>query len=424
MPGLSSVGDRHMSDSTSTTAQGWVYLIVNDLIPDRVKIGFTKRDPIDRAYELISTGTTGTFVVIYQALVDEPFRIEQAVHRRFADMNRGLEWFEVCPNLAKEEIRTVARQVLYENTAPRWHPSQPVPSQRTRELLDEARKAAEAARRAEEADRARRAEQEAAARLAAEAVRIQRAREAEQERQRREREHQKIRAEEQARLAAEAESRQRINEERERQTRLVVARVRTAILVAVPTLIAVVAVFYVREQERKSHANSFAAHKAESERLRSDLKAIQATLNGYQANIYRLIGELTAAEKSVKTLVAEENRQRASLASAQYNLNKDEGFLRRLPAPDRAGATGRWAPRLEWLRSQADEAENELQAVQDALARARMLIKEIPQELSQLRNRVKELSAKKAECERDLAVAERSAASFIWATPDGGGSSQ
>jgi hypothetical protein len=181
--------------SSHTAPRGWVYLIVNDLIPSRVKIGYTKRDPIIRAAELITTGTTGTFVVLYQAYVDDPYVTEQEVHKRLAAHNTGLEWFRICPNIAKETILAVAGKVHYEDTTPRWPPSQPEPSQATRELLEEARKAAAERRR-------KQAEQEASARAAAEAARVKAARQAEQQRLQRE-------AEEYRRHALEAAERAR-----------------------------------------------------------------------------------------------------------------------------------------------------------------------------------------------------------------------
>jgi len=124
----------------SDTNIGWVYIIVNDLIQGRIKIGFTLRDPLERAKEMASTGLTGTLVVIYQACVRDPYRVEREVHRRFYKDNCGGEWFTVCPNRAKEVIRAVAGEMLLELTEPRWHGDEP--SARTKELLKEAEEAA------------------------------------------------------------------------------------------------------------------------------------------------------------------------------------------------------------------------------------------------------------------------------------------
>ena len=74
-----------MLDSHTSAPQGRVYLIVQDLVPARIKIGYTNRDPLERAQELKGTGGQGTFVVIYSALVENPYLVEQEVHRRLAD---------------------------------------------------------------------------------------------------------------------------------------------------------------------------------------------------------------------------------------------------------------------------------------------------------------------------------------------------
>jgi hypothetical protein len=152
--------------------KGYVYLIVNDQIRGRVKIGYTMKEPIDRAIDLRSTGTTGTFVVVYQALVVSPKSVETEVHRRLAGNNVGLEWFAVCPNLAKETIVACAGTVLFEDTSPRWHSSQPEPEAWTKTLLREAKIAADK-------ENFRRQEAERAASLEAERRRLDEARRAE-----------------------------------------------------------------------------------------------------------------------------------------------------------------------------------------------------------------------------------------------------
>ena len=199
-----------MSDNE---VKGWVYLIVNDRHdPDTffVKIGFTDRDPVERARELVSTGTTGTFVVIYQAYVSRPRRVEHAVHRRLASCRRGGEWFEVCPDRAREEIVGASGGVHYEETTPRWHPAQPAPRDWTRTVLTEAKRAAEEnARKLNAAEEEKRREQERREKKARD--------EADQLRQRQEKE------ERDARLRAEQERiwKAREEEERRRQNELI-----------------------------------------------------------------------------------------------------------------------------------------------------------------------------------------------------------
>lgn len=75
--------------------RGWVYVISNRAMPKLVKVGFSERDPVNRANELGSgTEVPFRFEVIYDALVYSPYEVEQHVHRRLADVRAGKEWFE------------------------------------------------------------------------------------------------------------------------------------------------------------------------------------------------------------------------------------------------------------------------------------------------------------------------------------------
>jgi hypothetical protein len=259
-----------MCAQENTTQRGWVYIIANDsYVGSRLKIGKTDRDPIDRARELVSTGTTGTFVVIYHALVDNPYGVEQQVHQRLWSFNVGGEWFEVCPDLAVQEIRTVAGARLHaEDTTPRWHGSQAAPREETKELLKEARERAEAqraerARLQAEAER-QRLQQEAEAvaertRLEAEAARLQREREAEAERQRRQREREEAEARERERLEneraqrLEAERLQRLREERERWARVAMEQSWLILRLAAPVLVVLLGLRLVDGVWRQKH---------------------------------------------------------------------------------------------------------------------------------------------------------------------------
>jgi rubrerythrin len=64
-------------------------------MPKLVKVGFSERDPVNRANELGSgTEVPFRFEVIYDALVYSPYEVEQHVHKRLADARAGKEWFE------------------------------------------------------------------------------------------------------------------------------------------------------------------------------------------------------------------------------------------------------------------------------------------------------------------------------------------
>lgn len=72
--------------------KGWVYIFTNDEWRGLVKIGFSTKDPGWRVKDF-STGSPCDYVVQYHVLVEEPRRIEKAVHRLLAAKRRKREWF-------------------------------------------------------------------------------------------------------------------------------------------------------------------------------------------------------------------------------------------------------------------------------------------------------------------------------------------
>lgn len=90
-------------------ARGWVYVISNRAMPKLVKVGYSERDPINRAKELgFGTEVPFRYEVIYDALVHDPYEVEQDVHRRLADLRAGKEWFECDWLAAIAAIRSAA----------------------------------------------------------------------------------------------------------------------------------------------------------------------------------------------------------------------------------------------------------------------------------------------------------------------------
>jgi DNA repair exonuclease SbcCD ATPase subunit len=383
-----------MSDSENTTPQGSVYLIVNDLIPDRVKIG-----------------TTGTFVVIYQALVHEPFRVEQEVHRRFAHLNRGLEWFEVCPNLAKGEILQVAGELLYENTAPRWHPSQPAPSQRTRELLAEAKKAAEEARRADEEARARRAEEEEAARQAAEALAI----EEERQRRQREAEDKKQREEEEAQRAVDAERRRQEQEERKRQSRIFVARCLKVVVGAIAVFAWYRLVDYATKKERAWHARAADACIAEVARLKQHLEATQMTITSDQASIARLEKTLASVVAKLRSFPDDVKGYKSQEQYARDKLAEFEKYLLTRPLSEREASKRRHAGYLARHRTDLEQATKKLENANADSQRLSSQKAQIARQIADLHGRISALSDEATATKRLLTDAEAKAARLAWA---------
>jgi hypothetical protein len=60
--------------------RGWVYVIVNEAIPGLVKVGFSTKDPSLRAEELSGSGVPVKYTTAYDALVYDPYEVEQLVH--------------------------------------------------------------------------------------------------------------------------------------------------------------------------------------------------------------------------------------------------------------------------------------------------------------------------------------------------------
>ncbi len=83
--------------------EGWVYILTNEAMPGLVKVGYTMKDPAIRAEELYKDSKTGAvtgvpmpFVVVYKALVVNPYQVEQAVHKELESkrINNNREFFK------------------------------------------------------------------------------------------------------------------------------------------------------------------------------------------------------------------------------------------------------------------------------------------------------------------------------------------
>ena len=88
--------------------RGWVYVVSNQAMPGLLKVGFSTKDPTLRALELNNTGAPHPYVVLYDALVQEPRDVEQRVHRDLQSRCVGKEWFSCPPDVAVAAIRRVA----------------------------------------------------------------------------------------------------------------------------------------------------------------------------------------------------------------------------------------------------------------------------------------------------------------------------
>jgi hypothetical protein len=80
-----------------------VYILESSSIPEMVKIGYTKNDPIERANQLSkSTGVPTPFNVVYSYSCFNGERIEKAVHKHFRKqrVSNQREFFYVTVNEA------------------------------------------------------------------------------------------------------------------------------------------------------------------------------------------------------------------------------------------------------------------------------------------------------------------------------------
>ncbi len=85
--------------------RGWVYVLSNSGFPELVKVGFSTKDPGQRAAELDGTGVPFPYVVAYDVLVEEPRDVEQAVHQLLRHAHANKEFFKTSVAGAVEAIR-------------------------------------------------------------------------------------------------------------------------------------------------------------------------------------------------------------------------------------------------------------------------------------------------------------------------------
>lgn len=95
--------------------KGWVYVISNKAMPNRVKIGYTLKDPKLRAEELAGTGIPHKFEVDYEVLTENPRLLEQRAHSALHLKREAKEWFLCSREEAVATIRQLAADgIIYE----------------------------------------------------------------------------------------------------------------------------------------------------------------------------------------------------------------------------------------------------------------------------------------------------------------------
>jgi hypothetical protein len=96
--------------------KGWVYIITNKAMPNLLKVGYSTKDPELRANELHTTGVPHRYVVEYDALVEQPYKVEQRTHALLALFNEKKEWFKCDIITAINAIRQAANcSIIHES---------------------------------------------------------------------------------------------------------------------------------------------------------------------------------------------------------------------------------------------------------------------------------------------------------------------
>jgi len=81
---------------------GFVYILSNELMPNIYKVGFTARNPDERAVEITSkSGLPKSFKVEKYWRSDDPYIVEQRIHGALSEFAEGREYFkgdlnEIC----------------------------------------------------------------------------------------------------------------------------------------------------------------------------------------------------------------------------------------------------------------------------------------------------------------------------------------
>lgn len=92
--------------------RGWIYVISNKSMPGLVKVGYSTKDPEERAKELDQAGTPHPYVVEYDILIEgELYQVEQRIHHNLSSCLEGKEWFRCTPEQAVIAIRQVAKEI-------------------------------------------------------------------------------------------------------------------------------------------------------------------------------------------------------------------------------------------------------------------------------------------------------------------------
>jgi hypothetical protein len=99
--------ERHHYVNYGAEMRGYIYVLTNVALPSLVKIGFSTKDPRERASELSGTSIPSQFHVHYEALVEQPSAVERMLHDTLRDFRHrsDREFFTLEPPDAVHRIR-------------------------------------------------------------------------------------------------------------------------------------------------------------------------------------------------------------------------------------------------------------------------------------------------------------------------------
>ena len=92
---------------------GIVYVLKNPSFPNLVKIGITTRDEVQvRMSELYTTGVPLPFECVYAGKVDNPKKVEGALHHAFSNtrVNPSREFFDIDESQAIAVLKLIANE--------------------------------------------------------------------------------------------------------------------------------------------------------------------------------------------------------------------------------------------------------------------------------------------------------------------------
>ena len=94
---------------------GIVYVLTNPAFPNLVKIGITTRDEVQvRMAELYTTGVPLPFKCVYAGKVDDPKKVEGALHHAFSNtrVNPSREFFDIDESQAIAVLKLISNEEI------------------------------------------------------------------------------------------------------------------------------------------------------------------------------------------------------------------------------------------------------------------------------------------------------------------------